>query len=277
MKKIKEISISDYKLLSSVMIDRHYYFDIKVLYEDNSDQKLNKRYSEIEELYKILILKYPGCRIPSFPKKTFLMNIHINVEEKKEIIINIEKFLRHIINHKILCEKKIVNEFFANLSINKNQTLKTNMMKISEDDDINSSEFNVNENINKDEKNNDKEEQKEEKENDIANDFEIIEFKKTENYDMWIEKNLLNIFIEEENSEKIPNPTDLNKIEFPKDGTTALVIIQADTLEYRKSHDTKTIRKNVSIPSWLNQLAIKKNINFSNMLQNALKQELKIE
>ena len=202
MKKIKEISISDYKLLSSVMIDRHYYFDIKVLYEDNSEQKLNKRYSEIEELYKILILKYPGCRIPSFPKKTFLMNIHINVEEKKEIIINIEKFLRHIINHKILCEKKIVNEFFANLSINKNQTLKTNMMKISEDDDINSSEFNVNENINKDEKNNDKEEQKEEKENDIANDFEIIEFKKTENYDMWIEKNLLNMFIEEENSEK---------------------------------------------------------------------------
>ena len=98
--------------------------------------------------------------------------------------------------------KKIVNEFFANLSINKNQTLKTNMMKISEDDDINSSEFNVNENINKDEKNNDKEEQKEEKENDIANDFEIIEFKKTENYDMWIEKNLLNMFIEEENSEK---------------------------------------------------------------------------
>ena len=87
----------------------------------------------------------------------------------------------------------------------------------------------------------------------------------------------LMLWDKEENSEKIPNPTDLNKIEFPKDGTTALVIIQADTLEYRKSHDTKTIRKNVSIPSWLNQLAIKKNINFSNMLQNALKQELKIE
>ena len=202
MKKIKEISISDYKLLSSVMIDRHYYFDIKIIYEDNSDKNLNKRYSEIEELYKILILKYPGCRIPSFPKKTFLMNLHINDEEKKEIIKNIEKFLRHIINHKVLCEKKIVNEFFANLSINKNQTLKTNMMKISEDDDINSSEFNVNENMNKDEKNINKEEQKEEKEDDIANDFEIIEFKKTENYDMWIEKNLLNMFIEEENSEK---------------------------------------------------------------------------
>ena len=201
MKKIKEISISDYKLISPVMIDRHYYFIIKVIYGDNSDIKINKRYSEIEELYKILILKYPGCRIPKFPKKTFLMNIHINVEEKKEIIINIEKFLRHIINHKILYEKEIVNEFFSNHNINKNQTLKTNMMKIS-DDDINSSEFNVNENVNKEDENSDKEEQKENKENDITNDFEIIEFKKTENYDMWLEKNLLNMFIEEENIEK---------------------------------------------------------------------------
>lgn len=94
-------------------------------------------------------------------------------------------------------------------------------------------------------------------------------------------EDVLNLMLwdKEENNEKIPEPgdLDLNKIQSGKNKKTMLAIIQADTLEYRKSHDTRTVRKNVSIPSWLNQLAIKKNINFSNMLQNALKQELKIE
>lgn len=94
-------------------------------------------------------------------------------------------------------------------------------------------------------------------------------------------EDVLNLMLwdKEENNEKIPEPSnlDLNKIQSDKNRKAILAIIQADTLEYRKRHDNKTVRKNVSIPSWLNQLAIKKNINFSNMLQNALKHELKIE
>ena len=48
-------------------------------------------------------------------------------------------------------------------------------------------------------------------------------------------------------------------------------------LSDRKLHDTKSVRKNVTIPSWLNSLAVSKNINFSNLLQNALMNELRIE
>ena len=80
---IKEISIKDYKPLSSSMINRHYYFIINISYEDNSDKRINKRYSEIEEFYKVLILKYPGCRIPQFPPKTFSISILIKEEDKK--------------------------------------------------------------------------------------------------------------------------------------------------------------------------------------------------
>lgn len=49
-------------------------------------------------------------------------------------------------------------------------------------------------------------------------------------------EDVLNLMLwdKEENNAKIPNPTDLNKIELPKDGTATLIIIQADTLEYRK-------------------------------------------
>ena len=202
MKKIKEISISDYKLLTSKMINRHYYFIIKISYEDYDETVLKKRFSEIEEFYKILILKCPGCRIPKFPMKTFLMNIHITDQEKKDIISKMGKFLNHIINNKNLCEKKIVNEFFSNLKINENQVLKTNMMKISEDD-INDSDFNINENKSE---NNKKEDEDEGEENDIVKEFEILEFKNSPDYETWLENNslndLLNMFLEEESDDK---------------------------------------------------------------------------
>ena len=79
----------------------------------------------------------------------------------------------------------------------------------------------------------------------------------------------------EEKNIPIPKPASLEAIEVPAKATLAL--IKADTIEYRKLHDTKSVRKNVSIPSWLNTLAINKNINFSNLLQNALMHELGIE
>ena len=199
MKKIKEISITDYKPLSSAMINRHYYFQINISYGDYSDNIINKRYSEIEELYKILILKYPGCRIPKFPKKNFLMNIHIPEEDKKDFINKMEKFLNHLINHKILSEKNIVSDFFSNQKINENQTLKTNKMKISEEDDVNDSNINdINDDFSKSENSKDK--------NEIFDDFEVIELKDVSDYEKWYKDNslndVLNMFLEEKNKEK---------------------------------------------------------------------------
>ena len=190
MKKIKDISIGDYKPISSLMIDRHYYFDIKIIYENDS-KVINKRYSEIEQINKVLLQKYPGCRIPKFPTKTLLMNIHISEEEKKEIIKKIEKFLRHIINHKILSEEKAVKDFFANNEINEKPISKF-------DDDINISDFNVNEDLDKSENN----KNEEEIENETINDFEQIDFKDTPDYKKWLLNDLLNMFLEENNEKK---------------------------------------------------------------------------
>ena len=38
-----------------------------------------------------------------------------------------------------------------------------------------------------------------------------------------------------------------------------------------------TVRKNVTIPSWLNEMGKSHNLNFSNLLQEAIKKELDIE
>ena len=56
-----------------------------------------------------------------------------------------------------------------------------------------------------------------------------------------------------------------------------VAIIEFDELEYLKRHENKSVKKTLTIPSWLNALAEEKNINFSKTLQNALKQELHID
>lgn len=61
----------------------------------------------------------------------------------------------------------------------------------------------------------------------------------------------------------------------PQPGET-LTLIAADTDEYRRNHDTRAIKKTLSIPSWLNQQAEKANAPFSQILQQGLKDYLNI-
>ena len=53
-------------------------------------------------------------------------------------------------------------------------------------------------------------------------------------------------------------------------------LIAADTDEYRKANDTKSVKKTLSIPSWLNYLAEKANAPFSQILQQGLKEYLHV-
>jgi hypothetical protein len=47
-------------------------------------------------------------------------------------------------------------------------------------------------------------------------------------------------------------------------------------LAYKKKHSPQAVKKTLSIPSWLNDMAIEKNINFSQTLQDALIDKLDI-
>lgn len=60
----------------------------------------------------------------------------------------------------------------------------------------------------------------------------------------------------------------------PNEQTTfALVDFDA----YRRANDMRTIRKNVTLPSYLNDLAEKAGVNFSQVLQEGLKQRLGVQ
>lgn len=53
-------------------------------------------------------------------------------------------------------------------------------------------------------------------------------------------------------------------------------LVDIDVDEYRRAHDNKTVRKNLTLPSWLNERAEKAGVNFSQILQEGLKNHLGI-
>ena len=85
--------------------------------------------------------------------------------------------------------------------------------------------------------------------------------------------NLMLLTMEEKHMDIKP-PTPIVSLDVPKGSTVALV--RADTLAYSKKVDTRAIRKSVSIPAWMDSLAREHNLNFSNVLQNAICRELNI-
>ena len=68
-----------------------------------------------------------------------------------------------------------------------------------------------------------------------------------------------------------------NGIDEDDDYTEAFVnMISVDVKAYAKEHFEKSVKKTLTIPSWLNNLAEQNNVNFSNVLQNALKDYLNV-
>ncbi len=76
----------------------------------------------------------------------------------------------------------------------------------------------------------------------------------------------------EESKKEIPHPSNPEEIKMHKG--EILSYVSADTLKYRKMFNDRAVKKTLSIPEWLNEAAIKENINFSQVLQDALRQRL---
>ena len=89
----------------------------------------------------------------------------------------------------------------------------------------------------------------------------------------------------EDNKEELPAPSDqTTAIAKVKQDTEdidfsqgVLTYVDVDFSEYRKKVDTKTVRRNVALPSWLNYEAEHAGINVSRVLQEALMNVLNIK
>lgn len=55
-----------------------------------------------------------------------------------------------------------------------------------------------------------------------------------------------------------------------------LVVIEFDMAEYKRKHCSRAVKKTLSIPEWLNEAAIRAGVNFSQVLQEALMEKVKM-
>jgi predicted RNase H-like HicB family nuclease len=56
-----------------------------------------------------------------------------------------------------------------------------------------------------------------------------------------------------------------------------VTLIKADTEAYRRQMDNRAVKKTLSIPAWLNHQAEAAHVNFSGILQEALKKHLQVQ
>lgn len=92
-------------------------------------------------------------------------------------------------------------------------------------------------------------------------------------YEMAVEALGLALVNRKEEKEEIPVPSEIDRIQ-GEDGT--LVIVEFDMQEYLRKHNSKAVKKTLSIPEWLNEEATAMGVNFSQVLQEALMSKLNI-
>ena len=95
----------------------------------------------------------------------------------------------------------------------------------------------------------------------------------TRAYEMAVEAMGLALVSRKEEGEEIASPTEIDKVDV-EEGT--LAIIEFDMLEYQKKHNSRAVKKTLSIPEWLNEEATAMGVNFSQVLQEALLNKLGI-
>ncbi len=76
----------------------------------------------------------------------------------------------------------------------------------------------------------------------------------------------------EEDEEEIPDPTPLSSVVMQPNERAVLVDVYMPSV--RQAHNNRSVSRTVTLPAWLNAAALEKNVNFSQVLQDALKTQL---
>ena len=88
------------------------------------------------------------------------------------------------------------------------------------------------------------------------------------------------LYIETKEGNKLPKASDISKIDAKKVakeidcdddlGECFVNYVSVNVESYARQRFEKSVKKTLTIPAWLNQLAIENNVNFSKVLQDAL-------
>lgn len=76
----------------------------------------------------------------------------------------------------------------------------------------------------------------------------------------------------EEDGEQLPAPTPLSGVALEENERVVLVDVYMPSV--RMAQNNKSVNRTVTLPAWLNAAALERNINFSQVLQDALKNQM---
>lgn len=82
------------------------------------------------------------------------------------------------------------------------------------------------------------------------------------------------LLVSEEYGDEIKDPTPLRALQLKENQRAFLVDV--NLAFYREPYKNRSVKKTLTIPAWLNDLAEKENVNFSYVLQNALRKQLNV-
>jgi antitoxin HicB len=82
---------------------------------------------------------------------------------------------------------------------------------------------------------------------------------------------------EVENNKTLPKPSDIKSIVANEYENGFISLISVDLDDYAKKFGNKAVKKTLTIPAWLNTIAEKENVNYSQLLQRALVKHLGIK
>ncbi len=73
--------------------------------------------------------------------------------------------------------------------------------------------------------------------------------------------------------DNLPIPAPSGITDFTLSNGQFVNLIACDTLEYQKMHNNRAVKKTLSIPEWMNEIATAAGANFSQLLQDAIRRE----
>ena len=82
----------------------------------------------------------------------------------------------------------------------------------------------------------------------------------------------IGLMLEDVKPEDYPVASVPNELELK--GQQFVMMVAFDKLAYDRKYNSKAVKKTLSIPAWLNNMAQERNVNFSNVLRKALLAEL---
>lgn len=92
----------------------------------------------------------------------------------------------------------------------------------------------------------------------------------------YMAKDALGLYIacKEDDEEKLPEPSKLSEIKLKED--EKVILVEVNMPLFRDAIENTAVKKTLTIPKWINDIAEKNKVNFSRVLQIALKEQLGI-